>query len=68
MVIILLTENISYAFTYNVLVELLDQMSEVLDNMTISFETLDTCFCYGYCGCTVRYQLHCIHYVFKLVC
>lgn len=36
-----------------VLVELLDQNSEKLDNLTIAFQTLDTCFCYGYCGCSV---------------
>lgn len=23
--------------------------------MTVSFETLDTCFCYGYCGCAVSH-------------
>ena len=35
------------------LVELLDQSAELLHNMTVHFETLDTCFCYGYCGCSV---------------
>ena len=34
-------------------VELYDMDSELLDNITISFETLDTCFCYGHCGCAV---------------
>ncbi|XP_019853252.1 PREDICTED: uncharacterized protein LOC109582771 [Amphimedon queenslandica] len=33
-------------------IQLLDQSAEVLDNLTIIFETLDTCFCYGYCGCS----------------
>ncbi len=34
-------------------VQLVGSSGELLDNMTISFETLDTCFCYGYCGCAV---------------
>ena len=37
-------------------VELFDADSELLDNMTVSFETLDTCFCYGHCGCAVSYS------------
>ncbi len=35
-------------------VELYNQNTELLDNMTVYFETLDTCFCHGYCGCSVR--------------
>lgn len=38
-------------------VELYNQNAERLDNMTIHFETLDTCFCYGYCGCAVSLTL-----------
>ena len=33
--------------------ELYDMNGELLDNITVSFETLDTCFCYGHCGCAV---------------
>jgi hypothetical protein len=33
-------------------VELLDQSGNLLDNLTVYFESMDTCFCYGYCGCT----------------
>jgi len=36
------------------LVRLYDELSELNDNVTLEFETLDTCFCYGYCGCSVR--------------
>lgn len=39
-------------------VELYNQNAERLDNMTIHFETLDTCFCYGYCGCAVSTLHH----------
>ena len=35
------------------LVELRDIDGMLLDNMTVFFETLDTCFCYGHCGCAV---------------
>ena len=38
-------------------VELYNQNAERLDNMTIHFETVDTCFCYGYCGCAVSHTL-----------
>ena len=41
-------------FSFFFLVQLLDQSAELLDNLTILFETLDTCFCYGYCGCSVN--------------
>lgn len=34
-------------------VELLNQNGELQDNMTVYFETEDTCFCYGHCGCAV---------------
>ena len=34
-------------------VELYDMDNDLLDNITVSFETLDTCFCYGHCGCAV---------------
>ena len=46
-------------YSYNdSVVELLDQTAQVLDNLTIVFETLDTCFCYGYCGCSVSVIHH----------
>ena len=35
------------------LVELSNQNGELLDNMTVFFETEDTCFCYDQCGCVV---------------
>ena len=35
------------------LVELSNQNGELLDNMTVLFETEDTCFCYDQCGCVV---------------
>lgn len=34
-------------------VGLYDANNKELDNMTVTFETTDTCFCYGYCGCAV---------------
>ena len=38
-------------------VELHNQDGELQDNMTVFFETEDTCFCYGHCGCAVSYLL-----------
>lgn len=34
-------------------VNLYDVNSKLLDNLTVTFETMDTCFCYGFCGCAV---------------
>ena len=42
------------------LVRLYDELAELNDNVTLEFETLDTCFCYGYCGCSVRDHMKCI--------
>lgn len=36
-------------------VELYDNGAEMLDNLTVQFQTEDTCFCYGHCGCAVSY-------------
>ncbi|KAL5463657.1 hypothetical protein EMCRGX_G032572 [Ephydatia muelleri] len=33
------------------IVELYDNGAEMLDNLTVQFQTEDTCFCYGHCGC-----------------
>ena len=33
--------------------ELYDEAGTLLDNQTVSFTTFDTCFCHGYCGCSV---------------
>ncbi|XP_065919343.1 hapless 2-like [Dysidea avara] len=33
-------------------IRLYDELAELNDNITLEFETLDTCFCYGYCGCS----------------
>eukprot|EP00731_Ephydatia_muelleri_P038319 Em0718g4a len=30
---------------------LYDNGAEMLDNLTVQFQTEDTCFCYGHCGC-----------------
>ena len=37
--------------------ELYDTSGELLDNITVQFETLDTCFCYGHCGCAVSHVI-----------
>ena len=39
--------------TYAISVELIDAEAKVMDNLTINFQTTDTCFCHGYCGCSV---------------
>ena len=33
--------------------EMYNSDGELQDNLTIYFETEDTCFCYGHCGCAV---------------
>lgn len=49
---------ITHLLSYTRVVELLDQSAILLDNMTIVFQTSDTCFCYGYCGCSVSTCSH----------
>ena len=41
-------------------VNLFDVNNKRIDNMTVVFETLDTCFCYGFCGCSVSKHCHCL--------
>ena len=54
-------------------VELNNGDGELLDNMTVYFETEDTCFCYGHCGCAVSRACAClsvVHYnnVYNYIC
>ena len=43
------------------IVEMCDQTGKRLDNLTIFFETADTCFCHGHCGCSVSIIKHAVN-------